>query len=117
MSTDVIDYIKRTPEIDWLPLIEKGVDTTGIFVKSLRKDNTTGRSPSILLKFKAGAKYPYHNHPAGEELFVLEGKAKIAGVELTAGDYLYTPPNFKHAVEAEQGCVILFIVPEEIEIL
>jgi len=29
--------------------------------------------PTILLKFEAGAVYPYHNHPGGEEVFVLEG--------------------------------------------
>jgi hypothetical protein len=33
------------------------------------------------------------------------------------GDDLYTPPNFKHAVKTITGCTILFIVPEEVEIL
>ncbi|WP_128572185.1 cupin domain-containing protein [Chryseobacterium sp. P1-3] len=57
------------------------------------------------------------NHPAGEELFIMEGDAAIAGARLEKGDYLYTPPNFKHSVKSEHGCIILFVVPEEVEIL
>jgi len=47
---------------------------------------------------------------SGEELFVLEGDAVIEGQKLSTGDYMYTPPGFKHLVTSENGCVILFIV-------
>lgn len=47
----------------------------------------------------------------------MEGDAAIAGARLEKGDYLYTPPNFKHSVKSEHGCIILFVVPEEVEIL
>ena len=43
----------------------------GRFFKSLRFDPETNLSKTILLKFSAGARYPYHGHPAGEEIFVL----------------------------------------------
>jgi quercetin dioxygenase-like cupin family protein len=36
---------------------------------------------------------------------------------LYAGDYLYTPPDGKHAVWSENGCVALVIVPKQVEIL
>jgi quercetin dioxygenase-like cupin family protein len=117
MSTDINDYIVKSTNAEWLPLIEKGTHYEGIFVKSLRYDQPTQRSKTILLRFEAGASYPYHNHPAGEELFILEGNASIQGTLLTEGDYLYTPPSFKHAVETDVGCTILFIIPEEVEIL
>lgn len=116
MSTRMEDYIVSTDATGWNPLIEKGVDTMGIYVKILRFGEN-GRPPSFLLKFEAGASYPYHNHPAGEELFVLEGTCIIEGVTLKKGDYLYTPPNFKHRVKTETGCVLYFLVPEEVEIL
>jgi quercetin dioxygenase-like cupin family protein len=45
------------------------------------------------LKFDAGASYPAHDHPAGEEVFVLEGEVHFGPHRLTAGDYLYTPHN------------------------
>jgi len=117
MAAEIQNYITRSNQKEWRPLIEPGVNTKGIFVKVLRFDERTQRAPSILLKFAAGAMYPYHDHPAGEELFVLEGDVTIEGEKLSAGDYLYTPPGFKHSVKSETGCVLLFIVPEEVEIL
>ena len=103
--------------MEWSPLTEDGVDTHGVFVKVLRFDEVAGRPPSFLLKFEAGSSYPYHNHPAGEELYVLEGSCVIEEVMLKEGDYLYTPPGFKHSVKTDTGCVLLFMVPEEIEMV
>ncbi len=116
MNTNINDYIVRENK-EWIPLVEEGVDTRGIFVKSLRYDGAAKRSPTILLKFEPGAKYPYHNHPGGEELFVLEGNAIIEDANLSRGDFLYTPPGFKHSVFSEMGCVLLLKIPEEVEIL
>ncbi|PHN02503.1 dimethylsulfonioproprionate lyase family protein [Flavilitoribacter nigricans] len=116
MSTKIEDYIVNTISPKWTPLSEPGIDTAGLYVSTLRVDEN-GRPPSFLLKFEPGASYPYHNHPAGEELLVLEGSCIIAGATLEKGDYLYTPPNFKHSVRSETGCVLYFVVPEEVEIL
>jgi quercetin dioxygenase-like cupin family protein len=110
------DYIVKTSTAEWKPLVEKNVNTNGIYVIPLRY-NETGRAPSFLLKFEAGASYPYHNHPSGEELFVLEGSCFINKAKLEKGDYLYTPPNEKHSVRSETGCTLLFIVPNEVELL
>ncbi|HPH47071.1 MAG TPA: cupin domain-containing protein [Chryseolinea sp.] len=117
MNTDIRNYIVKTAQQEWKPLIEGNLDTSGIFVKVLRFHERTKRAPSILLKFEAGAYYPYHNHPAGEELFVIEGDVTIEGERLSVGDYLYTPPNFKHSVKSENGCIVLFSIPEEVEII
>lgn len=117
MSTDMQDFIVKTPQIQWMPLIENGVNYEGIYVKTLRFDENTHRSPTILLKFEAGAAYPYHNHPAGEEIYVLEGSCIVEGTQLSAGDYLYTPPQYKHAVMSETGCLLFFVIPEAVEIL
>lgn len=117
MNSNINDYIVKTPQKEWQPLIEKDVHYQGVFVKSLHFDIQKQRSTTILLKFEPGASYPYHNHPGGEELFVLEGEAIMEGVTVQAGDYLYTPPDFKHAVTTKMGCTILFMVPEEVVIL
>ncbi|MBS1806671.1 MAG: cupin domain-containing protein [Acidobacteria bacterium] len=105
----------RSHQIDWQPLAEPGV--TGISVKVLRFDEQTHRAPTILLKFDPGATYPAHNHPGGEEIFVLEGDINLGKDHLYAGDYLYTPPNGKHAVWSKNGCVVLLCVPQEVEII
>jgi quercetin dioxygenase-like cupin family protein len=109
------NHLVRSHSIQWKPLAEPGV--SGVSVKVLRFDKDTRRVPTILLKFDPGAAYPAHNHPGGEEIFVLEGDIALGGDHLHAGDYLYTAPNNKHGVRSEKGCVVLVNVPEEVEIL
>lgn len=109
-------YVTRTAELDWTPLREDGTDTTGLSVKVLRFDEASGRPPTFLLRFEPGASYPHHSHPAGEEAYVLEGEVAFGERHLRAGDYLYTPPGGTHGVHSPTGCVILFVVPEEVVI-
>lgn len=111
------NYVTSTSKVAWNALTEEGIDTAGIFVKILRFDERQQRPPSILLKFEAGAKYPYHNHPGGEEIFVIDGSCIIGETTLNQGDYLYTPPNFKHSVKSETGCTLLLVIPYEVEII
>jgi len=117
MDTNMKNYITNSEKEEWKPLVENGVKTDGIFVKVLRYSKDKKRAPTFLLKFNAGSSYPYHNHPAGEEAFIMEGEAFFNEQKLVKGDYLYTPPTFKHSVKTDKGCVILFIVPEEVEII
>jgi quercetin dioxygenase-like cupin family protein len=117
MEQEILVKHVESSKIEWQPLIEDDVNTKGIFVKILRYDEAAKRAPVILLKFEPGAKYPAHNHPAGEEVFVLEGEVKFGNMHLLEGDYLYTPPNGKHAVWSKNGCIMLLNIPEEVEIL
>ena len=116
-ADSIYNFIAGSGRVRWEPLVEKGVSYNGVFVKSLRYDEATKRSKTILLKFEAGGSYPYHNHPGGEEIFVMEGKVVIEGAELAAGDYLYTPPGYRHAVQTDTGAVLMLVIPEEVEIL
>ena len=113
----MIPEVIRSSQLEWKPLVEKGVKTDGIYVKTLRFDKVKKRPPTFLLKFDAGASYPNHNHPGGEEVYVLEGEVRFGPNQLNTGDYLFTPPNAKHSVFSRTGCVMLFVVPEEVEIL
>ena len=101
----------RTGEGQWQSLSVQGVS-----LKVLRSNKETGGS-TVLLKFEAGATYPAHNHPGGEEVYVVEGDINLGKHELNAGDYLYTPPDGKHAAVSKDGCLILVSVPKAIEIL
>jgi quercetin dioxygenase-like cupin family protein len=117
MITRIDNYIVRKNQKEWQPLIEKGIHYNGIWLRSLLFNEKQGRSTTIQLKFEPGASYPYHNHPGGEEIFVLQGEASIEEQTLFEGDYLYTPAGFKHAVTSITGCILLFVIPEEVEIL
>jgi hypothetical protein len=58
MNEQILDGLIRTANLKWTPLVESGVDTRGISVKCLRRDQVTGRAPSFLLRFEPGAKVP-----------------------------------------------------------
>lgn len=110
-----LNQLVRSHDLEWQPLAEPGV--SGVAVKVLRFDEAANRAPTILLKFDAGASYPGHIHPGGEEIFVLEGDIRLGKDQLYAGDYLYTAPGNVHAVHSEGGCVVLVSVPEEVQII
>ncbi len=103
------NQLVKTNETDWKLLNEEGV--SGIYVKSLMFDDESNRSPTILLKFDAGASYPLHTHPGGEEVFVLEGDIHLGKDHLFAGDYLFTAPNNLHAARTDGGCVLFLKSP------
>lgn len=110
-----LNQLIRSSTIEWQALDEPGV--SGVYVKVLRFNTSTGRAPTILLKFDPGAAYPGHIHPGGEEIFVLEGDIHLGKDHLTSGDYLYTAPFNIHAVYSERGCVVLVSVPQQVQLL
>jgi quercetin dioxygenase-like cupin family protein len=91
-------------------------DGTGVSVKLLRGDRETG-AVTVLLRFDPGARFPAHRHPAGEEVFVVEGTVRIGKDLLNRGDYLYTEPGGVHAVSSEGGGTLLVVLPKPVEIL
>ena len=101
----------RSEELGW-----RALPTRGASVKVLRRDADTGGS-TALVRFEAGTRFPAHNHPAGEEIFVVEGDLHVGREHLKAGDYLYTPPDGKHAASSEGGCVFLVTLPKPVEFL
>jgi quercetin dioxygenase-like cupin family protein len=117
MHTNNKQQVTRSNQTDWKPLVEAGTRTEGVSVKILRFDGESKRPPTFLLKFDAGSSYPNHRHPAGEEIYVLEGEVRFGADQLNAGDYLYAPPSSTHSAFSKTGCVMLFVVPEEVEIL
>ena len=84
--------------------------------KVLRSDTESGES-AALVRLEAGASVPAHDHPAGEEVFVLEGDVRIGRHHMKAGDYLYTPPDAKHAAASDGGCVFLVTLPKPVVML
>ena len=97
------DTVVRTAETAW-----KTLRTPGISIKILRDDKATGAS-TFLLRLEPGARVPAHNHPAGEELFVLEGDFQVGPHRLAS--------EGKHAAGSEGGCLVLVTLPRPVEIL
>lgn len=100
------------PRQDWQPS-KLG---TGVSVKVLHRDEAT-EAVTVFVRFEPGGTFPAHRHPAGEEVFVVEGQVRIGKDRLTQGDYLYTEPDGVHAVSSESGGTILVVLPKPVEIL
>jgi quercetin dioxygenase-like cupin family protein len=76
----------------------KATDYPGIERSLFRSNETGGRSSVVRLT--QGARFPRHAHQGTEEVVVLAGVVRIGGVELSAGDYLFTRPGEEHDVVA-----------------
>jgi anti-sigma factor ChrR (cupin superfamily) len=111
MTDSPMPLVVRADATGWRPL-----RVPGISIRLLRDDKESGES-TFLLRFDAGASFPAHGHPAGEQVFVLEGEVRIGREHVKAGDYLYTPPTGIHTVSSESGCLLLVTLPSPIEIL
>jgi hypothetical protein len=85
------NQLVRSGKIEWKLLPEP--EAEGVYVKVLGFDEEMKRAPTFLLKFEAGATYPAHRNPAGEENFVLEGDIRFGKEHLFGGNYLYSAPN------------------------
>jgi quercetin dioxygenase-like cupin family protein len=108
MSNDTV--VRGTAE-GW-----RALKVPGVSVKLLRNDTDTGQS-AALVRFEPGSSFPAHDHPAGEEVYIVEGAVQIGRHQLKAGDYLYTPPGGKHAAKSETGCVFYVTLPKPVVFL
>jgi anti-sigma factor ChrR (cupin superfamily) len=59
-----------------------------------------------IVRYDAGSTFPAHDHPDGEEIFVLEGVFSDERGDWPAGTYLLNPEGFRHAPFSRPGCVL-----------
>jgi len=90
-------------------------DAPGVSFKTLRKHD--GGGLTLLLRFAPGAHYHAHRHPGGEEYYVLEGVLQDLGKDWPAGSYIWHPPGSAHRPASKQGCTVLVILPQAVELV
>ena len=81
----------------------------GIQMCGLRRNDQGGGT--VLLKITQGARFPLHDHPGGEEVYVIYGRAVGGGVTVNTGDYLWTPPHGTHDLQAEEDTLLFVSAP------
>ena len=59
-----------------------------------------------IVRYDADSAFPEHDHPDGEEIFVLGGTFSDEHGDYPAGSYLLNPEGFRHAPFSKDGCVI-----------
>lgn len=101
-----MDFSKRlvieTQLQPWSPSPAKGV-----WRKPLEREATESGHTTSVVKYDADSKFSAHQHPLGEEIFVLEGVFSDENGDYPAGTYIRNPPNSAHAPFSEQGCTLL----------
>ncbi len=88
-------------DVDWQASPEPTITR-----KVLERENSeSGRATSIV-RYQAGASFPHHLHPNGEELFVLQGVFSDESGDYSAGSYIRNPPGSGHRPFSTSGCLI-----------
>jgi quercetin dioxygenase-like cupin family protein len=57
-----------------------------------------------LVRYDAQSSFARHEHPGGEEIFVLEGTFSDEHGDYPAGFFLLNPPGFAHSPRSAPGC-------------
>jgi quercetin dioxygenase-like cupin family protein len=91
--------VNRTANREWLATAYPGIE------RSLFRNNDAGGRSSVV-RLAAGSRFPRHAHEGTEEVVVLAGSVRIGGVELAAGDYLFTSAGEEHDVVAVTDAAI-----------
>jgi quercetin dioxygenase-like cupin family protein len=99
VGEEALMLVKRSADRDWKPTDYPGID------RSLFRTNDSGGRSSVV-RLTQGTRFPRHAHHGTEEVLVLSGAVRIGGVELAAGDYLFTEPGEEHDVVALADAVI-----------
>lgn len=92
----------ETSSMAWEPSPAKGITRK----KLERQEAERGRATSIV-RYAPGSAFPTHQHPFGEEIFVLEGVFSDENGDYPAGTYLRNPAGSAHAPFSKEGCTLL----------
>ena len=96
-----LKVVINTQEQTWIASPHAGVER-----KPLAREAREGGHATSIVRYLPGAKFSTHEHPGGEEIFVLEGIFSDENGDYPAGTYLRNPPGTKHAPFSKDGCVI-----------
>jgi len=74
--------------------------------KSLEREKEESGEVTSVVKYEPLSTFPPHNHPFGEEIFVLEGEFADEYGTYPRGTYLRNPPGSSHSPFSEKGCIL-----------
>ena len=94
--------VVRTAEMEWQPSPSKGV-----WRKPLEREAAEHGHTTSLVRYDAGSKFSAHEHPRGEEIFVLDGVFSDETGDYPAGTYIRNPPGSSHSPFSNEGCDLL----------
>jgi len=99
----------RPDESKWTKSPADGVSRIHLEREAMESGHTTS-----FVKFEPNSFFPQHQHPQGEEVYVLEGVFSDENGDYPAGSYLRNPPGSQHKPFTREGCT-LFVKLEQFQ--
>ncbi len=90
--------IDTTADEGWIPGASPGLSLLPLHTY----ENETVR----LVRFAPGTNLPPHDHPGGEEIFVLDGSFEDEHGRYGKGTWIRNPPGSGHEARSQQGCLL-----------
>ncbi len=87
-----------TPSEEWFPGLTRGIAVLPL--------HGFGSERVSLVRWAPHTTFPAHMHPAGEEIFVLDGAVEDDEGRYAAGSWLRNPPGSEHAPFSLEGCLL-----------
>jgi anti-sigma factor ChrR (cupin superfamily) len=95
--------IVRAAALPWQP----SFSLPGVALKHLNRNPAVG-CYTALIRVAPGAELPPHGHVGPEEMFFLEGTARLGEIRVEAGEYSRADAGSCHeALRTEHGCLLL----------
>ncbi len=91
----------RSTELPWL-----ASPAAGVLRRLLERDGAEDARATSVVRYLPGASFARHSHPAGEEIFVLDGEFADEHGSYPAGSYLKNPPGSAHTPSSPKGCTL-----------
>ena len=80
--------------------------SAGVERKPLAREEAERGHATSIVRFTPGSSFNYHQHPLGEELFVLDGVFSDEEGDYGKGCYVRNPPGTGHAPFSKDGCTL-----------
>ncbi len=78
----------------------------GVLRKALEREKAESGEVTSIVQYAPGSTFSAHVHPAGEEIFVLEGEFADEYGRYPQGSYLRNPAGSKHSPFSDTGCTL-----------
>lgn len=93
--------VSRPDDHAWVASPAGGVSR----IRLERESEESGHVTSFV-RYQAGSSFASHQHPLGEEIYVMEGVFSDEHGDYPAGTYLRNPPGSRHTPYSTNGCTL-----------
>jgi mannose-6-phosphate isomerase-like protein (cupin superfamily) len=102
------NFIPFFPGVEILPLY--GLDAAG-------RPLDPSQPSAALLRYAPGASVPPHRHRGYEHILIVSGSQEDDQGTYQSGTFVMSPPGTEHAVASAQGCLVLAIWAQSVEVI